>query len=225
MLRVYLDFLDDHVRNASFLPDDQGLPPEATTLLRSLQRDGAPVDLGGQLLGSATAIAIPVERYDRLAEPRAVIEHLDRIAASIDSDPAAVIASAKELVETACKLILDDLGEPYNQRAELMDLYKTTAKALRVSRDSVPGSAKGSQTAQRILQNLASTVQGLTELRNELGLGHGRAKPSPGLSRHARLSASSARTVVEFLSTHGMCVSPARPLPPPRIEGPRKAYD
>src|SRR5690242_13041528 len=100
MLRVYLDFLDDHARNASFLPDDQGLPPEATTLLRSLQRDGAPVDLGGQLLGSGTAIAIPVERYDRLAEPRAVIEHLDRIAASIDSDPAAVIASAKELVET-----------------------------------------------------------------------------------------------------------------------------
>lgn len=198
VLRVYVDFIDDQVRNAS-VPTGDDLPPDVLTLLRSLQRDGAPVDLQGQLVVSALPISIPIERYDRLAEPRAVIEHLDRISAAIASDPAAVIGSAKELVETACKLILDDYGEEYERRAELMALYKATSKVLKLSRESVPDSAKGSQAAQRVLQNLATSVQALAELRNELGLGHGRTTPSPALARHARLAANSARTVVEFL--------------------------
>ena len=198
VLRVYIDFIDDHVRNASFQPADE-LPPDAMTLLRSLQRDGAPVDLQGHLVVGAIPISILIERYDRLAEPRAVVEHLDRISAAIASDPAAVIGSAKELVETACKLILDDYGEEYERRADVMDLYKAAAKVLKLSRDSVPDSAKGSQAAQRVLQNRATAVQGLAELRNELGLGHGRTTPSPALARHARLAANSARTVVEFL--------------------------
>lgn len=198
ILRVYADFLDDHVRNAFFTNGDE-LPADAITLLRSLQRDGAPIDLTGQILVGAAPVSLPIERYDRLAEPRAVLDHLDRIAASIDSDPAAVIGSAKELVETACKLILDDFNETYERRAEVMDLYKATARTLKLSRESVPDSAKGSQAAQRVLQNLATAVQSLAELRNELGLGHGRTKPSPALARHARLSANSARTIVEFL--------------------------
>jgi Abortive infection C-terminus len=43
------------------------------------------------------------------------------------------------------------------------------------------------------------TVQSLAELRNELGIGHGRTAPGPALSRHARLAANAARTVVEFV--------------------------
>src|SRR5947209_7944155 len=102
------------------------------TLLRSLQRDGAPVDLQGQLVVGAIPISIPIERYGGLAEPRAVIEHLDRISAAIAGDSAAVIGSAKELVETACKLILDDYVEEYERRADVMDLYKATAKVLKL---------------------------------------------------------------------------------------------
>jgi len=63
----------------------------------------------------------------------------------------------------------------------------------------VPASAKGSAAAQRVLQNLMTVVQGLAELRNELGLGHGRTAPSPAYARHARLAANAARTVVEFV--------------------------
>lgn len=37
------------------------------------------------------------------------------------------------------------------------------------------------------------------ELRNELGIGHGRSTPSPALARHARLALNSTVTVTEFL--------------------------
>jgi hypothetical protein len=81
----------------------------------------------------------------------------------------------------------------------MLHLYKKTAKALKIDREAVPDSAKGSQAAQRVLQNLATAVQALTELRNELGLGHGRTRPSAALERHARLAFNASRTVVEFV--------------------------
>jgi hypothetical protein len=46
---------------------------------------------------------------------------------------------------------------------------------------------------------MATAIQSLAELRNELGLGHGRTASSPALARHARLAANAARTVVEFV--------------------------
>lgn len=63
----------------------------------------------------------------------------------------------------------------------------------------MPNSAKGSQAAQRVLQNLMTAVQSLAELRNELGLGHGRARRSKVPARYARLAFNATVTVVEFL--------------------------
>lgn len=83
--------------------------------------------------------------------------------------------------------------------ANLPDLYKAVADELGLSREAVSDSAKGSAAAQRVLQNLMTAVQGLAELRNELGLGHGRTTPRPALARHARLAANAACKVVEFL--------------------------
>ncbi|MFK0224003.1 abortive infection family protein [Streptomyces vinaceus] len=39
----------------------------------------------------------------------------------------------------------------------------------------------------------------MAELRNQLGLGHGRTTPSPALTRHARLALNSTVTVTEFV--------------------------
>jgi hypothetical protein len=167
---------------------------------RSLAAPGRrSIDEEGNLVLGAAPPVLPIERFDRLAEPRVLLDHLGRIEAGIDQDPAAAIASAKELVESVCKFVLNDYGVAYAKTASLPDLYKSVATELRLLREAVPDSAKGSAAAQRVLQNLMTAVQGLAELRNELGLGHGRTAPSPALARHARLAAKAARTVVEFL--------------------------
>ena len=44
-----------------------------------------------------------------------------------------------------------------------------------------------------------TTVQSLAELRNELGSGHGRVRPSPALTRHVQLAVNAAVAVSEFL--------------------------
>ena len=46
---------------------------------------------------------------------------------------------------------------------------------------------------------MATAVQSMAELRNQLGLGHDKTSNSPALERHARLSFNAASTVVEFI--------------------------
>jgi hypothetical protein len=194
LIRVLLEGIDSWGRD-----DEDNLVPMARGLIRSLQRDGVPVDDDGRLTAAVSPLHMPLSGFDRLGQPEVVQQHLDRIAANIEQDPPAAIGSCKEMVESVCKFILLDYGVEFSERDTLLDLYKKAAKELKLSRESVPGSAKGSEAAHRVLQNLATAVQSLAELRNELGLGHGRTRPSPAFARHARLAFNAARAVVEFM--------------------------
>jgi hypothetical protein len=134
-----------------------------------------------------------------LTEPEVLHEHLARIGRSVRTDPAAAIGSCKELVESLCKIILERSGVPYPASDDLPSLYRRAADLLRLKAEAVPASAKGSETAQKILRTLSTTVQALAELRNELGIGHGRSSTSGAQTRHARLALNSTVTVTEFL--------------------------
>lgn len=195
LARVYLDGIDSWGRDA-----DDSFVPTAKDLIRSLQRDGVPVsDAGVLTAATAMGLSVPITEFHRLGDPRVVEQHLERIASNIERDPPAAVGSAKELVESVCKFVLDDYVVAYANDESLLDLYKKTAQALKLNREAVPGSVKGSQSAHRVLQNLATAVQSLAELRNELGLGHGKTAASPAFSRHARLAFNASRAVVEFV--------------------------
>ena len=112
---------------------------------------------------------------------------------------AGAIASAKELVETLYKLILDKRGVEYATKDDLPALYKKVATELALRRESVPDSTKGSEAAHKVLNALNTTVFGLAELRNEIGRGHGRPTASPAFHRHARLAFNAAVALAEFL--------------------------
>lgn len=210
-------------------PDDVLLRFLAETLHPMVRSDAAEVEAllgqfnealrhdGYELVISHTISGLPVYRgrsrgafhgahptlrlNDRpmLTEPTVLHEHLTRIRNAVDRDPAAAIASAKELVESLCKIILERSGQNYTGKEDLQGLYRQVADLLRLKAESVPASAKGSETSQKILRTLVTTVQSLAELRNELGLGHGRSLPSPALARHALLAVNSTVAVAEFL--------------------------
>jgi hypothetical protein len=143
--------------------------------------------------------AVSVDSYPRLADPQALREHLRRIDRDLRSDPPGAIGSSKELVETVCKTILDDYDVEYPHGADLMELYKAVQKALALNVEAVPESSRGSAAAVKALRALVTTVQSLAEMRNELGSGHGRVRPSPALTRHAQLAFNAAVAVSEFL--------------------------
>jgi AbiJ-like protein/abortive infection Abi-like protein len=169
-------------------------------LFEAAQLSGRPIFAGRRREAyRAAPDALTVECYPRLADPQALREHLRRIDRDLRSDPPGAIGSSKELVETVCKTILDDYAVSYPHGADLMDLYKLVQKALALNVEAVPESTRGSASAIKALRAVVTTVQALAELRNELGSGHGRVRPSPALTRHAQLAFNAAVAVSEFL--------------------------
>ncbi|MFE7779375.1 abortive infection family protein [Streptomyces sp. NPDC057445] len=102
------------------------------------------------------------------------------------------------LVESLCKIILEHQNIEFPPGEDLPPLFKRVTTLLGLNADAVADHAKASATVVKILRTLTTTVQGLAELRNQLGLGHGRPAPSPAL-RHARLALNSTVTVTEFV--------------------------
>lgn len=80
-----------------------------------------------------------------------------------------------------------------------MELYKLVQNELGLNADAVPGNKPASKSAAQTLRALVTTIQSLAEMRNRLGLGHGRSERSVALTRHARLTLNTAVAVAEFL--------------------------
>jgi len=173
-------------------------------LLGHLQRDGIHLQDGRLTLppssvhtGHARSVAT------RLDLPGLQLQ-IDRIVASIDTDPAHAIGTAKEMIETTCKSILAARGESYSKNADVPNLVKQTRKVLKLLPEDVPDSARGAETIRQLMSQLGSIAQNVAELRSLYGTGHGKEGKARGLQpRHARLVVGSAATLATFLlETH-----------------------
>jgi hypothetical protein len=160
---------------------------------------------GGKLVAKGREIAL-----QGIADETAVLDvpelhrQIERLQEAVEDDPGLAIGTAKELVETTCKTILEERGVPFGNEEDISKLVKETRKALDLVPVSIPDSAKGAEIIRRLLSNLGVIAQGLGELRNLYGTGHGKPGKSRGLtSRHARLAAGAASTLARFLlDTH-----------------------
>ena len=207
LLRVYVDAIDDWGRDTGMWSEPTGLVQSAQSLVKALRRDGAPIDDEGRFVfGAAPAGSFRLSSLIGSTNPRCYCSTSSGSTKGSLATRPRRSGSAKELCESTFKFVFNDYGVTYDARsASLTDLYKLVANELAHPRLG-PNQRQGQPSQQaNILQNLSTAVQNLAELRNELGLGHGRTTSGPALARHARLAANAARTVVDFtLSTwHG----------------------
>ena len=174
-------------------------------ILNYLKRDGFELD-GNRLVkqGGKLALKELSSHAEKLSANNLHLQ-ISRIEASVEIDPDLAIGTAKELVETTCKTILSEGGVAYNG-LDLMALVKETRKVLQLTPDDIPDTAKAATTIKRMLNNLGTITQGLAELRNSYGTGHGKEGRKSGLQpRHARLAVGAATTLAAFLlETHEM---------------------
>ncbi len=176
----------------------------ANTLLNFLKRDGFVYKDGRLEPGSEMPTSMGLKSLANELDADELSRQINRIESNVDSDPALALGTAKELVETCCKTILKERGEAIPKNADVGQLVKATMKTLSLLPDSIPDSAKGAQTIKRTLSNLAAVTQGLAELRNLYGTGHGKHGKSKAIRpRHARLAAGAAISLATFLfETH-----------------------
>jgi hypothetical protein len=111
------------------------------------------------------------------------------------TDPDGAITTARTLLETACKRILDEAGEVYSDKDDLPALYRAVALKLQIA-----PSQHTEEAFKRILGGATSVVEGLGSLRNKIGDAHGQGgKPVRPSARHAQLAVNLAGAMATFL--------------------------
>lgn len=110
-------------------------------------------------------------------------------------EPEGAITSARTLIESTLKHILDEQEIKYNDGAELPDLYKSVAKSLNLAPEK-----HQELIFKQILGGASGIVSGLGALRNKLGDAHGKSKKSVKPSeRHSELAVNLAGAIAIFL--------------------------
>ncbi len=110
-----------------------------------------------------------------------------------DADGA--ITSARTLLETVCKHILDDAGIAREERFDLPKLYRMTSETL-----GLAPSQQAEVILKQVLGGCAAVVEGLGAMRNVMGDAHGRSRSQARAEpRHAELAVNLAGAAATFL--------------------------
>jgi hypothetical protein len=111
------------------------------------------------------------------------------------TDPEGAITTARALLETVCKYILDKSDISYEDNIDLPKLYRLTADQLNLALQD-----HQEEIFKQILGGCQSVINGLGSLRNKVGDAHGKSirhiKPQ---ERHAKLAVNLAGTLSSFL--------------------------
>jgi hypothetical protein len=99
----------------------------------------------------------------------------------ISRDPEGAITAGRSLLEAACKHVIEEFGESSDKYLDLPALYKRATALLKFDPRPDVG-----EPLRRVFSGCATAVNGIAELRNQLGDAHGKgrhaAKPA---KRHA----------------------------------------
>ncbi len=144
---------------------------------------------------TTSAIGNQTEAALRIIDSPHLQELWNKAVARISSDPEGTITVSRSILESTCKHILDKMKLSYDDKMDLPDLYKLTAKSLNLSPDQ-----HTEKIFKQILSGVGSVVHGFGSLRNKLSDSHGvginKSKPS---IRHARLALNLGMSVSIFL--------------------------
>lgn len=163
------------------------------SLLARLER----TDLAPSAIIAADALAVLDSHH--------VAAAWDRALARCSTEPESALTSARELLETVCKHILEDLKVTYDSNADLPKLWGLCAQKLNLA-----PSQHADIPFKTILGNCQSIVQNLGAIRNRLGDAHGKGRTDPRAEkRHAILAVTLAGAMTTFLLDAYKATAPA----------------
>ncbi len=156
--------------------------------------ESAAIQTRFQMVGSRAAVL-----DGPIAE--AIEQQIRAIENALESVPDFAFDLSKTLVESVCKTVLADVGQPADPNWDAPKLLKETTNRLALLPRNHPDPAKARDSVEKTIRGLLQTIQGLCELRNGYGMAsHGRDGFSARLDlRQATLAAQAADTIVAFL--------------------------
>ena len=183
---------------------NENLQNDGFEIIEKSRISNRPLFAGRQKITGQESIKIKGNELSQKLNADYVTKQITLMESSIEIAPHVAIGTAKELIETCCKKILDERNIQYDKSWDLILLVKNTNRELKLSPTDIPDDKKAAKTIKSILNSLSTVVQGICELRNEYGSGHGKTAKFVGLgARHAKLAVGAATTLAIFLlETH-----------------------
>lgn len=125
---------------------------------------------------------------------------IDLMVEMVDRNPTEAIGKAKELIESCCKEICNNLGETNCDNLKLPQLVKLTFKQLKIPNEKIFTDQLENKIVKQITGSLNGLASGINDLRNHYGSGHGRnGSFKPLGKKHAELSVGASITLTRYL--------------------------
>lgn len=143
------------------------------------------------------AVNTGIDRIAEVVDTNYIRKQVKTLMSSLEDDSTASIGKCKELVETACKYVLSELNEPFDETEDLIQLNKKTSNSLGLAINEQKKKIDG---AVQVLSGLINIINGMASLRNKYGDGHGKGKEYKCLpKRYGFLAVGCASTYINFL--------------------------
>lgn len=166
---------------------------------------GKPV-FGGRLktIGSSHQVENKTE-IKKYLNTEYVNKKIDLMHEYILKDTELAIGTAKEFIETVCKSILKKHNKTIDKNWNLGQLIKNTYNILDFKSQEANNPEKAENCIIQVLKGTTTMINGITELRNAYGTGHGKEADFVTLeSKYARLIVGMvSELVIFFLATDG----------------------
>ena len=119
----------------------------------------------------------------------------DRAVSQLDRDPHAAITAASAIIEALCKTYIETFGLEMPSKQSIVPLWRSVQMHLGLNIDPTL-----EDDQKRILQGLASIIDGIGAYRTHIGSAHGRGVLPPTIRvSEARLAVNASHTLVIFI--------------------------
>jgi len=131
----------------------------------------------------------------------AIEAQIDALEESVGTNHAFACDLSKAIVESTCKIILEDRGVKPDSKWDAPKLLKETMNLLPLAGTTGDAAKKANDAVRKTVTGQLQTIQGLCEIRNTFGLAsHGKGRELPRLGDYQVLyAAQAADAVIAFL--------------------------
>lgn len=146
-------------------------------------------------LAGANIAAKTLADYLNAGDFASIEAEFARAIGQLDRDPNAAITAASSIIEALCKTYIETFGLELPNVQTITPLWRTVQLHLGLNVDPT---LRDDQ--KRILQGLASIVDGIGAYRTHIGSAHGRGVAPPKIQvSEARLAVNASHTLVTFV--------------------------
>jgi len=162
---------------------------------RDLSRAGLRYIKGGIVTAGGAAPSRTLEKIIRDQDFVSIHDEFDRAIRNVESNPREAVSAASNILESTCKIYIEDEGLEMPRRQDLQPVWSIVRKDLGFDPSSVED-----RDLKEILSGIISIVSGIGALRTHTSSAHGSGRKLYHLEpRHARLAIHSAHTIATFI--------------------------